>query len=339
MGINKWLLLLVFFFITIVSTSAQDLKLLVDKPGVWKVVDFGVYTHYVCGFSKAATQAHYQKLLRITEQAKQNPVLKNLNGFDMMPTFYAVNCSGRYMYGIPASVNFEFHTWSRNAHSGKDVRWDIEPPHWDIQVNNLWRYGFGLNAIAQIPKEEQKPGFDKKRFEAATNQLNDLFQEPGKKEVLQPGLDRYGETVVMYNPEQPAYWIPVSLKEVYEILKEYWLTYPDALTSKITLDVIEQGYASFSEAEKNGPAYAVGMLMGQYGSDSKQPAILRINPAYWNKKLPPAAIQFMWFTCPADRRVLTRSMQENLKINSGIYHENRFLESLEDQLFLPLIER
>ena len=339
MALNKWLLLIVFFFITIVSTSAQVLKLVTDKPGAWKIVDFGVYTHYSCGFSKAATQAHYQKLLAIAQQARKNPVLNDIRGFDMMPTFYAQNCTGRYMYGIPASVHFEFHTWSLNVKSGKEVRWDIEPPYWDIQVNNLWRYGSGANSIAQIPKEEQKPGFDKQKFEAASNRLNDLFQEPGKKEVLQPGLDRYGETVILYNPERPDYWLPVSLKEVYDILKAYWLAYPDAVTSKITLDVLEQSYSGFTEAEKNAPAHAVGMLLGQYGADSKQPAILRINPAYWNKNLPQSAIQFMWFTCPADRRELTHSMQENLKLNSGIYHENRFENSLEVDLFLPLIDR
>lgn len=333
---------LVTFIVLLASVSinfySQNSKLLLDKSGSWKVVDWGVYTHYNCGFTKTETSANYQKLLNITERARQNPVFLELKGFDCLPTFFARSCNNNYFYGIPSFIHFEFHTWSLNK-AGKEIRWDIEPPHWDISVNNLRLDMAGEKASSNVPPSEAKKGFNKTKFDDATNRMNALFQTPGLKETIAPGVDRYGEMVIIYNPSRPAYWEQVTLKEVYQILLDYWQAYPDEITSNITVEMLNQTYDSFSESEKNGFAYASGALMGEYGSDDSHSPIVRVNSAYWNKKLPRSSVQIISFKCPADKDYLDGEMKANLKNNGGTYHVNRFLKSLDPLMFTNSIDK
>jgi len=45
-----------------------------------------------------------------------------------------------------------------------------------------------------------------------------MFYMPGKKETIGKGIDRYNrETVIIYNPDRPAYWLPVSIREAFRL--------------------------------------------------------------------------------------------------------------------------
>jgi len=81
--IMKKILLILFCAICIhFSVQAQDYPLILNHPGTFKLIDWGVYTHYDCGFTKAETTANYQKIIGVTALVRKNPVFIDQKGFD-----------------------------------------------------------------------------------------------------------------------------------------------------------------------------------------------------------------------------------------------------------------
>ncbi len=340
---KKHFLLLCFpAVVTLFHANAQDSKLLMDKPGAFKVVDWGVYTHYNCGFSKTETTLNYQKLNNIVATMRKNPVLTELKGFDCWPTFFAENCDPKFGYGIPANIHFEFHTWSFYAKSGKEGRWDIEPPHWDIVVNDIRPFGNGQSYAVNKPyKDDCKPGFDYEKWKSATLRMREVFHTPGKKETLVPGIDVYGDDkVIIYNPARPNYWLPVTVEEMYGIWIDYYKNDPDEIASKMSVEMLEAEYARLGAADKKAPAYFGGVAsISQINPQKTDQQMVRANPLYWNKQLSKGAVQIMSCVLPQDKRSITYEKEQALKSQGGSYHVYRFMETIDLKNLLPLIEK
>jgi hypothetical protein len=100
--------------------QAQDYPLMLDHPGTFKLIDWGVYTHWNCGFAKAETTANYQKIIGITDVVRKNPVFNNQKGFDCETYVFAKNCPDKNGYGIPSELSFGFEDWFMNK--GKEGR-------------------------------------------------------------------------------------------------------------------------------------------------------------------------------------------------------------------------
>lgn len=89
-------LMLIIFITCQITLFGQDTPLILDHPSIFKLIDWGVYTHYNCGFTKVETTANYQKIIgiplwvvfgpypgKITDvvlQHKESKVITNLNG-------------------------------------------------------------------------------------------------------------------------------------------------------------------------------------------------------------------------------------------------------------------
>ena len=332
----------IFFFFAVQNTAAQDSKLLLDKQGQFKIVDWGVYTHYNCGFTKAETTLNFSKLNNIVTEVRKNPVMAALKGFDLLPTFFAQNCDPKFGYGIPASIHFEFHTWSLYNKSGKEGRWDIEPPHWDIVLNDIRPFGNGQSYAVNKPnKDDCKPGFDFEKWKNATLKMREVFHTPGKKETIMPGIDIYGgDKIIFYNPARPVYWLPVTVKEMYAIWFDYYKNNPDEIVSDMTMKLLEAEYAAFSEEQKNSPAYFGGVAsVSQVNPNKTDQQLVRANPLYWNKQLSKGAVQFMCCVLPQDKSIIVYDKEQALKGQGGSYHQYRFMESFDIKTLLPLIEK
>ena len=91
--------------------QAQDYPLLPDHPGTFKLIDWGVYTHWDCGFAKAETTANYQKITQLTDVVRKNSVFINQKGFNCEAYVYAKNCPDKFGYGIPSEISFGFGDW------------------------------------------------------------------------------------------------------------------------------------------------------------------------------------------------------------------------------------
>jgi hypothetical protein len=319
---------------------AQDYPLVLDRQGTFSVIDWGIYTHWDCGFTKEQTSAHLHAIDQIIDSLRSvNPVLRELKGFDGQARLYAQPCDTRFHYGIPGLINFEFCTFYQSK--GKVVRTNIEPPGWTLQMNQLCafdacRYKFTLNE----PRGNAGPGFDFKKWKKAYVDYSELFFTPGPKETISPGVDVYdGYKVVVYNPDRPAYWLPVSIREVYELMSAYYRLGPDDPAKSLTLQMIEQEWGMLTESEKDKPAYLGGRIgILKVGPEENTVQMVKANPAYWNRDLPKSAIQLLSFELPA-KKYLQSQADEALQRHNLSYHVYRYLLELDPTIFTSFIKK
>jgi hypothetical protein len=341
---TKWILLVALIGLRI-SVSAQESPLLTEHPGTYKLIDWGVYTHWNCGFTKAETIANYQKIIGITDVVRKNPVFTNQKGFDCETYVYAKNCPDKNGYGIPSELSFGFCDWFMNK--GKPGTYEIEPPSWKVQVNHLNSFtnssvSYFLDAAK--PSEPPKVGFNFEKWKSASAKTSGCFCISGPKEELGNGIDRYGsELILVYNPERPPYYIPVKFRELAEALIDYWKFHPDKIQSDMMTKMVEEEYAKIPDSERDGWAYNNTYdercpILQITPKPGLQP-VVRLNPEYWNKKLPRSSIQVLTFNRLTDTNRYTREKAEWLKNNAPGYSLTRFLEALDITIFPSLIDK
>ncbi len=320
------------------NSFAQDSKLLLDKPGKFKIVNWSVYGLGGSDFTKVEKDANFKKLCAIAEVVHQNPVMKDLKGFDCDATLYGRSYDKRNGYGIPCQLAFNFCSWS--VRKNKEYKWTIEPPHWDIEVNRIvppsMNNGFGYSTAK--PTDQTKPGFNYDEWNKAGERLRDLFYTSKNKEAIARGIDRYADEVyIVYNPDRSAYWLLVKVKEVYSLLIDFWKLHPDKIQSEFMTKFLEDEYSNVSESDKD--KYLDGTSIDGCISINTNVPVMRINPEYWNKNLPRSAIQIISFKCPVDKRIIENEMEEQLKNNDGTYHIGRFLREFDVNSLLSVIDK
>jgi hypothetical protein len=336
--------LFILFILSVgLRSKAQDYPLILGHPGTFKLIDWGVYTHYNCGFTKAETSANYQKIIGITDLVRKNPVLADQKGFDCETYVYTRNCPDKNGYGIPSELSFGFEDWFMNK--GKEGKYKVEPPSWKLQVNHFGSFlggTFGLDASK--PTEKPKDGFNFEKWESVNEKLQECFSIPGQKEELGNGIDRYNsELIVVYNPERPPYYLPVKFRELVEWKIEYWKLHPDKIQSDMLSKLMEDEYAKIPEAERDGWAYNNTYderlpFLHITPVPGPQP-VVRLNPEYWNKKLPRSAIQILTYNRLTNTSIYTREKEDWLKHNAAGYSLDRFMEALDINMFTGLIEK
>ncbi|MFA6582339.1 MAG: hypothetical protein WCS79_11085 [Paludibacter sp.] len=338
---SSWLF--IFFFVNLANIQGQDYPLIPDHPGTFELIDWGVYTHWDCGFTKSETTANYQKIIGISNLVRKNPVFTDQKGFNCYAYVFAENCPGKFGYGIPGKIRFDFGDWFMDK--GQPKFYKIEPPSWSIFANTL-EHTFGPNYSLGAPKPTEKPkeGFNYEKWKSVSDKLHDIIYLPGQKEELGNGIDRYSsEQIVVYNPERPPYYLPVKFRVLAELLIEYWKLHPDKFEADLMLGMMEAEYAKFSETERDSWAY-------NNTYDERSPflkitnitgpqLVVRLNPEYWNKKLSRSAIQLLVFNRLTDTKRLTREKEEALKHNSTGYSLLRFEEALDIKMFSVLIDK
>jgi len=335
----------VFGIVLIIMASsifAQGQTLLLDKKGEFKVVNWSVYGMGGSDFTKSEKDANYKKLVAVTDVIRKNPVMSELKGFDCEALLVGSSYDNNKDYGIPCILAFNFCFFYRD-NKGKEFRAHIEPPHWDIIINKVRAYDNGtFGGQTSTPSFTLRKGFDKAKWESAGKKLSEIFYAPGLKDNLGPGIDRYSdEMVIIYNPDQVPYWKHVTIREVFELLINFWKEDPNEATVDMMVKMLKDELALYSESELEGYAYLGGRgpaPISGVGNDSTKIPVMRANPEYWNKKLPRSAIQIMGFRCFKDRKIYQREMEEQLENNSGEYHVTRFLETLDIKSLMPVIE-
>lgn len=339
----KTLNLVCIFTFCMITSQAQDYPLIPDHPGTFKLIDWGVYTHYDCGFTKAETTANYQKIIWITDLVRKNPVFVDQKGFDCETYIYTMNCPDKFGYGIPSRLSFGFEDWFMDK--GQPKKYRIEPPSWSVVVNTLDNvFGSTYSLGASKPTEKPKEGFNYEKWKSVNEKLSECFYLPGQKEELGNGIDRYiSEIVVIYNPERLPYYLPVKFRELAEWLIGYWKLHPDKVQSDMILPYLEAEYEQIPENERDGWAYNNTYdercpFLKITPIPGPQP-VVRLNPEYWDKKLPRSAIQIITFNRLTNTNLYTKAKEEWLKNGSPGYSLNRFLEALDINILVPAIDK
>jgi len=288
-----------------VQVFAQELPLILDKQGTFEILSRTDYAGSGCSFTKAEMMANLQKITELVAIVRKNQVLSEMKGFDGRARLYStIACQQEGVYGVPARISFEFAAWYR-LKDGREVRGLIEPPEWSIYFNTIqpgWTGGF--------------------------NRKPDLFTVSEKKETIAPGIDVYdGECFVVYNPDRPEYWLPVTVKEAFEVAYEWNKKNSDEIQWGMMKNMLDEERAAFSPDDWNKQATRSGILSG-VGTSEGFPKIMKVNPAYWDKTKPKSDIQFITFRMITNKNFLEQRSKEWLKANSISYHCARFEESL-----------
>jgi len=277
------------------NLTAQELPLLTEKQGTFEILSRTDYASSECGFTKADMAANLERIKDIVAVVRQNPVLSDIKGFNGRARIHTMSmtCKRPVWYGVPARIAFEFSSFFLNK-EGKVTFNTIEPPSWSIYTNDL------------IPGWSD---FQDSKYA--------YFTVPLKKETIEPGIDVYDkEGWVIYDPDRPPYWIPVTVEEAFNAAREFAAKEKDELSAAYNKQFLDQEWAAIPASDRNKPAYFGGGLSrvssshGYQGQDSLFPRIMKVNPEYYNRKLPKSAIQFMWFSSVQNKQYMKKELDE-----------------------------
>jgi len=337
--------ILIFVPLILVSRqlSAQEYKLLPDKPGTFKLRDNGVYgegldSYYkTCKYTAEEQKANRKRLDNLVSVFRQTPMLAEPKGFDELVVYNNGGCDSKFGYGIPATVKFVFQDWF--TVNGKLVQSTDEPPQWRMEVNQLTKHhGAGFDYKNSVANPPTNPAYNEAKRVAVCLKLSELFYPQGKRESVASGVDRYNDVLVFYNPDRPEYWSQVTIREVFDLIFEYTRLDPDLIAVDPIMQIMQAEYSRFSEAEKNGFAYfGNSETISRFGSDPNLLPVLKPNPDYWNQDLDRTAIQFMTMEIPQKNEV-DRLMYRHRQNEDGAYYIYLMLHQLDINSLTQLIE-
>lgn len=302
-----------FCFVPLI-TVAQENPGLDSRPGTFEILNRTDYTMPDCGFTRADITANSERIREIIAVVRQNPVLSDIRGFAGRARLHTMSmtCRRDVWYGVPVRVAFEFCSFMYNR-EGKVVYNTIEPPSWSLYTNDFI------------------PGWSD-MFDAGYS----YFTVPLRKKTVEPGIDVYdGECWVLYNPDRPPYWIPVTVEEAFKAAREFSARETNEVAAAYNRQFLDQEWAAIPEEDRQKPAYFGGGLSrvspspGYDGQDSIFPRIMKVNPDYPDRTLPRSAIQFMWFNSVQDKKYMKARLDEcrdYWKKGSGSGCDNRRFE-------------
>jgi hypothetical protein len=298
----------VIFLLTLsISTTAQNLsEFLPDKPGKWSYsTNIKMPGAEVVTFNK--------NLATVAEWFHQNvPMLNKPVGFDLLSVSYRISNDdykrNAANFGLRSEMVFAFQLFLSDLSRGG--KWTVEPPEYTFYINNTETgHGTNLNYKYFSVSEYDPSGVNNfspaqiKAINEAVVNLNGIFTVfPFAKEMA-PGVHVYKESadshfhhVIVFNPERPPYWLPVTLRELAAMYLEYYTSIKD----EFILPHLKKEIAEYTEEELNAPAYfghdTHYVLRANGKNEDMQ--LMRFNPDYWDRSLPASEIQFMSFWYP-----------------------------------------
>ncbi len=241
----------------------------------------------------------------LSEWFRRNvPILAHPKGFDMQVAVTG-DWDDHYLlskanYGLRANMTFYFHLFMKDGKT------------WKAELPSASYYGFTINStLGAMNPHGTFPYFsngtdDPKREKAidrAATKMDEVRVVFPLREELAPGVHIYenpgssGYNVIVFNPKRPAYWLPVTVKELAGIYLEYYSLRP---SDQLLLQELKKEIMGIPADELDEPAYTghdSNIVFRMNGKKQGLP-LMRFNPDYWDRSLPPSAIQFMTFWFP-----------------------------------------
>lgn len=287
--IDTYFIVLIVLFLTQLSVPAQKVYQ-AEKAGKWSISN----RMNNCDGIVDKT-AITKNMTTIAEWFHQNhPMMKEIKGFDLQieleNSCYSENHQRPCDYSVQGAIYFSFQLFS--VENGKEGKWIIEPPQWKIRVNSSWS-GHGTNFggldgyRVQVDDPKLEPALDK-----AVAKISEFFCVFDIEKEIAPGIRQYSDgNLVVFNPDRPEYWIPVTVKEVLEAKMNYWKIKPG---DKMVYDYFVKEYPKFTDEELSSWAYegSEDAIIDVTGRKTGL-QIMRFNPGYWDRGLPKSTVQFL----------------------------------------------
>jgi len=278
---------------TCLIMAQKSSDFLPEKPGKWS------YSSNI-KIPGAEAVTFNRNLATLAEWFHNNiPLLASPKGFDLSACSYGI-WNDNYKknpcnYGMRSEMNFDFQLFVSNG--GK---WVVEPPHYSFYINNT-ESGHGTNfnfAGWDNIKDQQSLEVP---LEKATTKLNGLFQVFPVIKDIAPGVRLYDDgKLVVFNPDRPSFWIPVTMRELSDLFLGYYGLRNKTEMDKLLLDQLKKEIAELTEEELNAPSYEGhdSHFVLKANGQKTGLQIMQFNPEYWDRSLPPSAIQLMTMFYP-----------------------------------------
>lgn len=284
------LLFLILGMFSVKNVSAQNSeKYQPDKPGSTKTES------NLWQFSGNEKSNYENNLAKVTSVfTKNNSVLASPKGFDLHIWYFGMYDDNYKLrqcnYGIRSEIRFDFELFI--LENGKETKWTVEPPNYKLYINNT-ASGHGSNFCNYegYKVQDDDPSLEI-HFDKAVAGLCDLFVVfPLEKEIA-PGIRLYGDgNLVVFNPDRPSFWVPVTVKEVME-LKMIYYNIREA-DRQFVYPYLKEAFDKMTPDELNAPAYNGGDPVFDVTAKKEGLQIMRFNKEYWDRSLPETAIQFV----------------------------------------------
>ncbi|MDO9253968.1 MAG: hypothetical protein Q7U54_00545 [Bacteroidales bacterium] len=325
-------LFFVLFLLVPLFTQAQKAsEFNFSKQGSWS------FKSNING-NRAEFAALTKNVAVVAEWFHQNiPIMTNPKGFDLSAVSWGIwdnrykkrNCN----YSIRCELNFGFQMFLTSG--GK---WTVEPPSYEFDINNT-ETGHGTNFNFNGFDETKDNASLEVSMNKTAGELNDLFQVfPFEKEIV-PGVSLYGDgQLIVFNPDRPPFWIPVTLKELADITLAYYTAFKSKEMGEIMLDQLKKELAELTDEELSAPAYQGDPKHFVLNANGRKEGlqIMRFNPDYWDRSLPASAIQFMTLWNP---RMSEVEMDEFYKNNGYKHFGQQIISSMNWNGLAGLISR
>jgi len=285
------LFVVIFLFLPVLCNAQKSAEYLPEKPG--KVI--------LNQYSMNVADELHRNVKQVAEWFIRNaPILANPKGFDLW-VYFTGYWNDKYKlqpgnYGRRGELNFDFRVFYKEG--GQRT---VEPPHWSFDINNT-ETGHGTNSNLPGWDNTKDPESLEKQMNKAAADLNDLFRVfPFVKDIA-PGVRLYdGGNLIVFNPDWAPFWIPVTVREVASMKLSYY-----SLIEVHLLPYLKEEIAKLTEEELNAPAFSgneklfVLNVHPELGDKTNENGgqMMRFNPEYWDRSLPPTAIQFMTLYYP-----------------------------------------
>jgi len=259
-------------------------------------------------------------------------------------------------FGVQSSIYFSFHHfWIENGVSGTATG---NTAHGSSLLIN--------NPIRLISSQFIETGFNagdpprlKQPLEEALGNLQKYYTTAPILKEIAPGVRLYSSTgwfkgdLLIFNPEQPDIWIPVTVKEIMEAKLAYYkvkqeidtINYektlaewakmnfkPDQVMYPNQYNLLKKEFENFTSEELNLPAFSSPQSgISTINALGEGRPVVRFNPACWNRTLPATAVQFISMEYrPAAASELEGFKQRNdgLADYVGIFYNNLPVEKL-----------
>lgn len=320
------------------STHAQKPSdFLPEKPGRWS---------YLNNVTSTETEylAYKKTMATLAEWFHQNiPMLTNPKGYDLLATTYGQFDKYYRMdkcnYGLRDEMHFSFQLFFSGG--GK---WTIEPPAYSFDVNDTEAGHSSGGKVAWFDETKDDPALEK-AINAAAVKMNGIFPAFEFVKQIAQGVDVYREAenaaphhVIVYNPERPPYWLPVTVKELADWYLAYYSLFKKNEIDRLLFDELKKEVANIPPEELNAQAFLgheSNIVFRMNGRKEGLP-LMRFNPDYWDRTRPTSDIQFMTFYYP---QMDNAQMEESYRNNGHPFYSQLLVNQFDWNKIAELIKK
>ena len=359
---HKIPLILMGIIFSIFVSNAQSTQFQPEKPGKF------VLQNKLNKCSGMDIAVLLNKLTAITEWVRQKDSgINQPTGFDALVTLSGNLCNQvatKDDFGIQSSIYFAFHDFylengvphTATGNTAHGIEFLINNPIGLIS-NQFTETGF----ITGYPPNLRQP------LENALENLKKYYTIAPLIKEIAPGVRLYAPnpgtwfngTLLVFNPDRPDIWIPVTVKEIMEAKLAYYkikqdidsINYektlaewaklnfkPDRVIRPDLYNRMKKEFENFTTEELSHPAYSSSQSgISTINAHGEGRQVMKFNPSSWDRALPTSAVQYI----SMDYRTANKSELELFKRNNDglIDYVGLFLNALPVEILGELIQK